>query len=224
MRTRKLAILFLLMLPLSAGAQKRPEVREYSGPTEGPSEAEIAAAKRRATGNIDVKEYGKSALPKEKPIPWMAIGLGFLVLLALSPLAYKTFLSTRKDLEDQATFGRKGTTPPDEKGASSEDKPRPAVRRAQQQAAAPNGEESPQQKANETRMIDASALNASANARDLVWNALSQAGQWVSAEWVAKQAKLPAGTTQGEIDTLVAEGYLEQTKDKSGRPVFRVAG
>lgn len=97
----------LLVLALASGgaalAQPRRQVQDFNTPREQTPE-EREAAKQRAMGN-NLNAYGKDVEVKQKPIPWMAIGLAGLVFLVTTPFAIKAYKGTTKEIADQNTFG-----------------------------------------------------------------------------------------------------------------------
>jgi hypothetical protein len=97
----------LLVLALFSGgaalAQPRRQVQEFNTPREMTPE-EREAAKQRAMGS-NLNSYGKDVEVKQKPIPWMAIGLAGLVFLVTTPFALKAYQNTKKEISDQNTFG-----------------------------------------------------------------------------------------------------------------------
>ncbi|WP_426757436.1 hypothetical protein [Myxococcus sp. Y35] len=98
----------LLVLALSSGGAAlaqppRKQVQEFQAPREMTPE-EREAAKQRAMGN-NLNAYGKDVQLKQKPIPWMAIGLAGLVFLVTTPFAIRAYRKTSKDIAGQNTFG-----------------------------------------------------------------------------------------------------------------------
>ncbi|WAM22820.1 hypothetical protein [Myxococcus sp. NMCA1] len=97
----------LLVLALSSGgaalAQPRKQVQNFQAPREMTAE-EREAAKQRAMGN-NLNSYGKDVQLKQKPIPWMAIGLAGLVFVVAVPFGIRAYRNTSKDIAGQNTFG-----------------------------------------------------------------------------------------------------------------------
>ncbi|QDE68863.1 hypothetical protein [Myxococcus xanthus] len=97
----------LLVLALSSGgaalAQPRKQVQNFQAPREMTAE-EREAAKQRAMGN-NLNSYGKDVQLKQKPIPWMAIGLAGLVFVVAVPFGIRAYRNTSKDIGGQNTFG-----------------------------------------------------------------------------------------------------------------------
>lgn len=106
MRHPSLPRLLLVLALVSGGAalaQPRRQVQDFNSPRElTPEERE--AAKQRAMGN-NLNSYGKDVEVKQKPLPWMAIGLAGLVFLATTPFALRAYRNTTKEISDQNTFG-----------------------------------------------------------------------------------------------------------------------
>lgn len=98
--------LVLVLALLSGGAalaQPRRQVSEFQAPRElTPEEKE--AAKQRAMGN-NLNAYGKDIQIKEKPIPWMAIGLVGIVFAVATPFALRAYRNTAKEMASANTFG-----------------------------------------------------------------------------------------------------------------------
>lgn len=79
------------------------QVRDFEPPA-AMSEAEVEAAKAKAR-NGNMNPYAQDVQIKPKPVPWMAIGLGGLVLLVAVPFAVRAYLSTTKEMAAANTFG-----------------------------------------------------------------------------------------------------------------------
>ncbi|WP_370527222.1 hypothetical protein [Myxococcus sp. CA027] len=96
-----------LVLALSSGgaalAQPRKQVQDFQAPREMTAE-EREAAKQRAMGN-NLNSHGKDVQLKQKPIPWMAIGLAGLVFVVAVPFGIRAYRNTSKDIGGQNTFG-----------------------------------------------------------------------------------------------------------------------
>ncbi|NMO19726.1 hypothetical protein HPC49_40220 [Pyxidicoccus fallax] len=99
--------LVLVLALMSGGAalaqQPRRQVTEFQAPREMTPE-EREAAKQRAMGN-NLNAYGKDIQVKEKPTPWMAIGLAGLVFVAVTPFALRAYRNTSKEIAGANTFG-----------------------------------------------------------------------------------------------------------------------
>lgn len=198
-----------------AYGQKKANLQEFSGSTAEPTEEEIKAAKRKAAGIQDLSAYGASKEPPPKPFPWYAVLLGALIMVALAPVGFKMYKSTHKDLDDLSTFGRgKGG----KAVAAGEGEAAPAFGRRPPARALKAAKE----KAKE-EVVEAEAPEGG-TPRDLVWDAVSGSnGSWVTADWVATTAGIDADVATDEIAALVAEGYLEEARDRAGKPVYRTA-
>jgi len=224
MRRYLLLLLPLLVLTASpALAQKKGAgLQSFSAqPKTEETEEDAKAARRKAAGIQDLRSFGALREAPPKPFPWMGIGLAFLVMLALSPLGWKMYKSTRKDLEDQSTFGGKGKK--DLAAAEAGEAPRISKRPPARALKASNSGG----KGNETRVLTTAEAGLDepeegASSRDAVWDAISSSnGSWVTAEWVATTSGIAASETSEEIAALVQEGYLQEARDNKGKPVFR---
>lgn len=97
----------VLVLALTSGgaalAQPRRQVQDFQAPRElTPEEKE--AAKQRAMGN-NLNSYGKDVQVKQRPIPWMAIGLVGIVFAVVTPFALRAYRNTTKEIAGANTFG-----------------------------------------------------------------------------------------------------------------------
>jgi hypothetical protein len=99
----RLVLVLALMSGGAALAQPRRQVQEFNAPREQTPE-EREAAKQRAMGN-NLNSYGKDIQVKQKPVPWMAIGLVGLVFMAATPFALRAYKSTTKEIAGSNTFG-----------------------------------------------------------------------------------------------------------------------
>ncbi|MCY1041666.1 hypothetical protein OV208_10105 [Corallococcus sp. bb12-1] len=68
------------------------------------TQEEKDAAKARAMGN-NLSGYQKDAKPKEKPMPWRAIGLAGIIFAVCLPFAIRAYRGTVKDMATANTFG-----------------------------------------------------------------------------------------------------------------------
>jgi hypothetical protein len=223
MRSPAVLLALALASAAPASAAQRGGLSEYHpAPASGPAKTneEIQAEARRAAGLRDVKGFEVANTPKPRRFPWLATGLAVVALLVASPFAYRMFKSTRSDLQDQATFGlsgaRRGADEAPEEGAAA---PARIARRP------------PARAAGETRIVKTPVApgaeakpppSAPARARDRIWDAVTAANSWVSVEWVSTQSGLSSEVVADEIGALAQEGYLQQTRDRAGKPVFRV--
>ena len=206
-----LALLTLLWASTAWGQKKG--IQEFAGEAKPDETAEEAKeAKRKASGAADVKVFGAAKEPPPKPFTWGAVGLAVLCML---------YRSTRKDLEDQSTFGV-GKGRKDVAGAAAGEEA-PRIGRRPPARGKKDQPEPDQKVGGETRMIEM-AEEPTATPRDAVWDAINAAnGSWVTADWVASNAGLPVGQAGEEIGALVSEGYLQEARDRNGKPVFRAA-
>jgi hypothetical protein len=104
---RKLSQFVLLSAVLAGGSALagRP-VQNFEPPPEMTEEEKAELKKQQLGGNMNA--YNKDIQIKETPVPWLAIGLGGLVLLAATPFALRAYRNTTKEIEDTNTFGVSG--------------------------------------------------------------------------------------------------------------------
>lgn len=104
---RKLSQFVLLSTLLAGGyaVAGRP-VPQFEAPPEMTNEEKEALKKQQLGGNMNA--YNNDIQIKETPVPWMAIGLGGLVLLVATPFALRAYRSTTKEIADSNTFGVSG--------------------------------------------------------------------------------------------------------------------
>jgi hypothetical protein len=217
MRRYLFLVSLVSLMATPAFGQKKANLQDFSGSAKEATEEEIKAARKKAAGIQDLGAFGASKEPPPKPFPWAAVVLGLLVMGAISPFALKMYKGTRKDLEDQSTFGMgKGARRGVEAGEAAE---APSLGRRPPARALKAAKE--KEAASETRMLSGDDVPGGAP-RDLVWDAISGAnGSWVTADWVATTAGLGAAESSDELAALVSEGYLEEARDRAGKPVFR---
>ncbi|MDY7231095.1 hypothetical protein [Hyalangium rubrum] len=102
MRTFSRLVLLSALLTGGAVLAGRP-VQDFQPPAELTDEEKAAIKARQLGGNMN--PYGNDIQIKETPIPWAAIGLGGLVLLAATPFALRAYRNTTKEMADANTFG-----------------------------------------------------------------------------------------------------------------------
>lgn len=104
---RKLSRLVLLSAVLAGGyALAGRPVQNFEPPPQMTEEEKAELKKQQLGGNMNA--YNKDIQIKETPIPWAAIALGGLVLLAATPFALRAYRNTTKEIEDTDTFGVSG--------------------------------------------------------------------------------------------------------------------
>jgi hypothetical protein len=104
MRTHSLFRVVLTASLLWGGAAlAKREVKDFEPPPEM-SQEELEAEKARAR-NGNMASYGKDIQIKAEPTPWMAIGLGALVLIVATPFALRAYRNTAKEMAAANTFG-----------------------------------------------------------------------------------------------------------------------
>jgi hypothetical protein len=205
---------FLLVLALSlacasvALAQgKRGGVTEFRPGANNSAPFDSAQAARRKAALGDMKVYVAETAPKPRPFPWGAVGLAGLLAAIIAPVGYKLVLSTRHDLEAQATFGWQRARP-----ETAENGPR-AARSAKRWS----------HDASSVESALADAGDSDRTARDAVWEVLATRVDWIGAERIASQAKLSGNEAAEEVDALVEEGHVSESRDpRSGKPTYRL--
>jgi hypothetical protein len=91
---------------------QRRQPSEFKEP-KAMTDAERAAAKDRAM-NGNLGGYSKDVQIKETPIPWMAIGLVFIVFGVATPFALRAYRGTVKEMSASNTFGANDRATEDE--------------------------------------------------------------------------------------------------------------
>lgn len=223
MRTKHLLPILLLSLmclaPAAFAQAPKRTLNEFT-PTNKPRRADTTEDKRRLAhgAGANLRSYGQSELdeiankrPKDPLIPLYAIGLGAFLFVFCAPFAIKLYRDNQKRLEAEATFGR-----------NTESGEAPAAGRGRY--AADEGASS-----NKLATLDANdeskpsvPLVSSDELRERVWNTLLDAQKWLSAEGVARLAKLDPEQTRGELQELAQEGHIELSKDRTGRPIYKM--
>ncbi|QSQ26138.1 hypothetical protein JY651_14920 [Pyxidicoccus parkwayensis] len=99
----QLLLVFALFSGGAALAQPRRPVQEFNAPREKTAE-ERELAKQRAMGN-NLNSYGKDIQVKQKPFPWMAVGLIGIIFVAATPFALRAYRNTTKEISGSNTFG-----------------------------------------------------------------------------------------------------------------------
>lgn len=59
----------------------------------------------RSRPKYNINSYGNDIQIKEEPIPWKAIGLGFIAMLVTAPFAWRAYRSTTKEMAEANVFG-----------------------------------------------------------------------------------------------------------------------
>ena len=202
-------------LPSSSFAQapKRSGIKEYS-PAQASRKADSAEDKRSlAKGNAGkLRSYDHAdEIAAQKP-PSDPYTILYGVLLALfigmccAPVMFKLQRDNKKRLADEASFGRNGEGSGDAAAASGRDGPSDGLAVLDDA-----GERHPS-----VPRVSADEL------RERVWNTLIDAQKWLSAEGVARLAKLDPDQARGELQDLARDGHIEQSKDRTGRPIYKM--
>jgi len=204
-----LVLVLISASPAAAFGQRKGPIKDFTRSAAEPDketpEAQLAA-RRRAAGIQEVQGFGVQKEPKRKPFPWLAVSMALLFAMALSPIAYRLFKSTRKDLEEHSTFGLKGSR----REAREKEGPPSISRRPPARSGKPAQ--------GETRIV----ADMGRTPRDAVWDAMGSAKSWVTAEWVASTASLGPSEAVDELAALAQEGFLQESQDRSGKQVFRI--
>lgn len=114
--SRTLLVLALVWGGAVLAQPPRRQPQEFQS-REAMTAEEREAAKQRAMGT-NLNGYGRDIQIKEQPIPWMAIGLGVLVLLAATPFALRAYRGTVTEMSGQNAFGARGRAEGDEDEAA----------------------------------------------------------------------------------------------------------
>ena len=147
--------------------------------------------------------------PKDPMTPFYAVILCLLIGAGCLPVAMKLMKENNKRLADEATFGRnpEGVGEPVSKRAG----PRGGGTSDKLARVGDAGEESPSMPRLSPEEV-----------HERVWYKLQEVQKFLSAEGVAKLAKLDLEQTREELQMLAKDGYLEVGRDKSGRPIYRI--
>lgn len=95
-----LSQMLLGALLLSASGALAREVKEFTGGT-------APAAKKRNTGTTVNGWTGGDATVEVEDPPWMAIGLGVIVLVIAAPFAWRMYQNTSEEIEGGRATGRR---------------------------------------------------------------------------------------------------------------------
>lgn len=205
MRTRK-----LLFVAVLASLLAMPAVTALAQPSgNAPDKRALASGSNKlrsfgSTGSQEIKET-----PKDPMVPLYALVLCLLIGGGCLPVAMKLMKENNKRLADEATFGRNpdGVGEPVSKRAG----PRGGGTSDKLARVGDAGEESPSMPRLSPEEV-----------HERVWYKLQEVQKFLSAEGVAKLAKLDLEQTREELQMLAKDGYLEVGRDKSGRPIYRI--
>ncbi len=223
MRTQHIVLALALsstcLLPTAlAQAPNRASLSDYT-PAHTDRRADTAEERRRLArgGGGNLRSYGQSELDQiarqqpKNPLRFMyGLALVLFIFLFCAPFALKLYRDNQKRLAAEASFGRNS-----EGGAAAA---------AQSRYSADLGSTS-----NKLATLEESAENRPSvplvspeELRERVWNTLLDAQKWLSAEGVARLARLDPEQARGELQELVREGHIELSKDRTGRPIYKM--
>lgn len=223
MRTSNFIFVLLLSFAFTAPsafaqAPKRP-ISEYS-PKQTNRRADTSEEKKSlARGSAgQLRSYDQSDAehihqrPRDPYTPLYAIGLILFLSLCCLPVGMKLHRDNQKRLAAEASFGRN-----QEGSGMSENKSRyDATLDGSSDKLATLGDN-----ANNKPSVP---LVSPDELRERVWNILIDAQKWLSAEGVARLAQLDPEQAREELQTLVQEGHIEHSKDRTGRPIYKMPG
>lgn len=222
MRTQHILLALLLsltcLLPAAFAQAPKRALSEYS-PTHTSRRADTAEEKRslaRGPGG-DLRNYGQSELdqikqqrPKDPYRVLYAAALCLFLFVCCAPVAMKLYRDNQKRLAAEATFGRNAAGG---EGAAAQS------RYTVEAGGASNKLATLESGADNMPSVP---LVSPEELRERVWNTLLDAQKWLSAEGVARLAKLDPEQTRGELQELVREGHIELSKDRTGRPIYKM--
>ena len=222
MRTQHTLLALLLsltcLLPSALAQAPKRALSDYSSAhtTRRADTAEEKRSLARGPGG-NLRNYGQSDLeqierqrPRDPYTVLYALALCLFLFVVCAPFAIKLYRDNQRRLAAEATFGRNPAG-----GEAS------AV---QSRYARDDGNSY-----NKLATLESSAENRPSvplvspdELRDRVWNTLIDAQKWLSAEGVARLAKLDPEQARGELQELVREGHIELSKDRTGRPIYKM--
>jgi hypothetical protein len=162
--------------------------------------------------NFDQSEDMKAMQrPKDPYTPLYALLLVLFLALCCAPVAIKLHGDHKKRLAAESSFGRNsGGSPAKDRFDTSNDGPSDKLATLDTLHGEENKPSVP--------LVSPDEL------RDRVWNTLLDAQKWLSVEGVARLAKLDPEQTRGELQELAQEGHIEKSKDRTGRPIYKMPG
>lgn len=103
MRPPSLSRLLVVLVLVTGGAALAQRRQLQNFEAEEMTQEERAAARSRPKYNIN--SYGRDIQIKEEPIPWKAIGLGFIAMLVTAPFAWRAYKSTTREMAEANVVG-----------------------------------------------------------------------------------------------------------------------
>ena len=216
-----LVLACLLLAPAAFAQGKRGNMGmkdfEYT-----PSSGDSGAVDKRAavSGGKNLRSFdGSDELEKKKkgdPLtPVYALGLIFAICLCCAPVAIKLYSDNKKRLENEAAFGRnpEGVGEPVSRKAADQSR---RGRNASNSSALARTDE-----AGDEEEMPSIPLASPEEVHNKVWYTLADANKWLSAEGVARLAKLDLEQVRAELANLAQDGHIESSKDRTGRPIYK---
>lgn len=221
-RTALALLAFILVAMLCAPValaqnSKRANMRDYTPSNQSQGSAPVDK-RAMARGGSQLKDFGSSGKRVEKKgdpmVPIYALGLVLFLVGGCTPFAMKLIKENNKRLADEASFGRnpEGVGEPVSRGASPRRKDaggNPGSGLAKLDDAV--GEEDK----------PSVPLASPEEVHEKVWYTLGDAGKWLSAEGVARLAKLDVEQCREELKMLAEDGHIDESKDRTGRPIYK---
>ena len=207
MRTRKLlfaaVLASLLSVPVAALAQSS------GGPAPDKRALASGSNKLRSYGSTGAQEMQEK--PSDPLVPVYAIVLCLLIGGGCLPVAMKLMKENNQRLADEATFGRN----PDGVGE-------PVSRRAGPRNAGGSDELARLGDDGDGAESPGMPRLSPEEVHERVWYKLQDSQKWLSAEGVARLAKLDVEQVREELKLLAQDDYIEESRDKTGRPIYKM--
>ena len=221
----------LLLMPAAFAQPKKANLQnfEYTPSSQGSSGP---VDKRAAVnGNKQLRVDPTSDEAKEKKTgnpnkPFYVIGLILFILAGCSPFAVRLFRENNERLAAQNAFGRnpdgvgEPVHAPKKKPSAGEGRigSDPRKRRASSADSSALARTDENYGAEEKPSVP---LVSPEELHEKVWYTLADSGKWMTAESVARVAKLDLEQVREELTALAEEQHIESTKDRVGRPMYK---
>lgn len=221
----------LLLMPTAFAQPKKSNLQDFKYDPDanrsGPVDKRAAVngnRKLRAVSEPGDELAKKKSNPKK---PLYALGLAMFLILGCSPLALKLFRENKERLNNQNAFGRnpEGVGEPvyapkkrtDAGGVRAGSDPRRGRRNASSDsnALARTDEDYGASEKPAMPLVSPEELH------EKVWYTLADSGKWLTAESVARMAKLDLEQVREELAALAEEQHIDSTKDRVGRPMYK---